>query len=634
MRSFAAVLRLELYEKRFMLFLGAGLAVLLWLLPLVPGLTRLAPAELRSVSSLLIGLGFAFGGALLAGASLFGPDLASGRISFPLSRPISSIALVAGRLVAAAALVAAATLLILVPALLTGNAAEPVLHALPLWLALLLSLLLLLSANAASVALRSRSSWLAIDAALTPIAAVVVWLASRRLLLAGAERMLRASLVGLGTVLAVALLLAMLAQVALGRTDRLSAHGALSLTLWAIAVPAAVAFDLFSRWAVAPTPADLERVSVTSVAPNGAWVAVSGTAAHRAGLEASFLLDTASGRYVRLGPGASVAFSEDGRHAVVQRATSGVSRTPTELELVDLDAPRPVRHDAGITVPASSWASLALTPDGRRATVLAEGTLNVFDLGSKKLLAAAATGASVAEMRIRFVGADRVLIVPATHPRHAAGEKTPEPAGRARLPISVFDVVLRKLATTGTIDATTPSWFQASADGTRLLESEPAARRVSVLDAGTGATRPGCVFEGFARGAFLADGRVALVKAGAGGGRLAIARADCGIASVTALPPARALWVASEPEPGTLAIGALRGEVGRPETSLLLVDVGTGAVREIRGARPAGGIWFALEPPAAAGSPASRLLTTSSGALVSLDPRSGATRTVLAGPSP
>ena len=65
-------------------------------------------------------------------------------------------------------------------------------------------------------------------------------------------------------------------------------------------------------------PTDLREIDTLAIAPAGPWIQIGGTAEHRFGAPATFLLDTRSGRSVRLGFEARVVFSEDGRRALAQ----------------------------------------------------------------------------------------------------------------------------------------------------------------------------------------------------------------------------------------------------------------------------------------------------------------------------
>jgi hypothetical protein len=431
-------------------------------------------------------------------------------------------------------------------------------------------------------------------------------------------------------VLLVALVLAALAQIELGRTDRLRAHGALSLTLWGITLPAVAAFGAVSLWAATPSPSALRSRWVREAAPTGGWVALSGTARNRFGMWTSFLFDAESGRFLRLEPNANTAFSPDGRWALVQRAQVGTAREPLPLEVADLGAAKPALRELGASVPADSWASLALSDDGRRAAVLGDGLLQLVDVGTGRVVAAVKTAASERETRLRFLSLDRVLLFPGFYPRRTPREERPAaPAAAMTLPLAIFDTT-RGLERTGSVEATTPSSFQLSRDGTRLLQSEPSVPRVTVRDARTGVPR--CAFEGFARASFLDDGRAAMVSGRGLAPKLGVVGVDCRLEKEVPMPEARFLAPAGEPARGVMSVAVFRGPAGKPASAMLLVDLATGTTKEVPGLAPARTAWINTPIPPAIGSVGARLCTDRSGALVLLDGAAGSAKGVLPAP--
>ncbi len=319
-----------------------------------------------------------------------------------------------------------------------------------------------------------------------------------------------------------------------------------------------------------------------------------------------------------------------------------MTRRPREEELffANLDEARPRARATGITVSGVEWPSLALSPDGRRAAVLEHGAIRVYEIDSKRLLAASALEDAYgfgSTYRVLFASSDRVLLAPRWYPnasmllRH---DRVQPPAGRVTMPLFELDVAGKRFGRTGAVAASTPTAFQPSPDGTLLLSSEISLRRVSLLDAKTGAAREGCVFDGWTRGGFLADGRIALLSWGKEGARAAIVSRSCATENEIPLPDIGGLSIAGEPEPGTLAIASPKAAGGLSETNLLLVDASTGSIRRLPGLVPALGwrSFYGGEAPFA--SPGARLFKTPAGALVSLDPKTGATRTVLAGGAP
>jgi hypothetical protein len=623
-KSFLAVARLEMFERRFVLVAGAAIALVPWLLPLVPGLTRQPESDLRTISSFLIGFAFALCLGLLLGTQLFTPDVASRRLGFHLARPISAVSLFAGRLAGTWLVLSLASFAVLIPVVISAGRSPGFRSELPFVLFLPLSLLSLLVGNAWGVALRSRSPWLAIDAVLFPTLALVVWTASRRLSAAGAETLLDVLFTGLVVAALLALFAAGLAQIALGRVDLLRAHGALSLTLWAVLLPVAGAYEAASRWALSPDPEDLRTLDVQAVASAGPWVAVSGVAARRLGMRTGFLLDTDSGRFHRIGRGFNVAFSADGLSAIYQPGAVSRQSTREELVVVRLGGERPVARPSGIAASSATSPLLALSPDGSRAAVLDRGTLSVYELGAKRLVAAAKVSADSERHRLVFRTPDHVLLTP-----HRFTRRGSDGSGTASLPLYDLDLATKSFVKTADVAATPPASFQRSLDAMRMLVSERTPRRVSLVDVQGGAARSVCVFEGFFSGVLLDAGRIALFRWGHDGSSLTLASSDCTSRPEIPLPPARYLTVPGQPEQGTLAVAALSGAVGRAETFVLLVDLSSGAVRRLEGLSPV--VWFSGEGAQRPGGVGSRLFMNGDGALVALDPKTGATRTILRG---
>ncbi len=493
MRGFAAVFRRELAERRLVLLVGlAGLVPVA--LPLFPGISQIG-GDLRSTTALVTALLTSTGLAVLLGSTAIGSELSQGRLGFYFSRPISGRAIWAGKLGAAFALSFAAALLVALPeAAIDGlrpwgfltsdlpqprpvfpNAAFTTVWFLFAWAAL--TLLAVLAAHSASVMIRARSALLALD--LGALAVVAGLLVASRDRLGYAEAEDPAALVSLGALLLAfaALGAAGAAQVVAGRTDARRGHRILSLVLWTPLLAGAIAAWAFAGWVLAATPADLTGPFRIAPSPAGSWLTVRGEAAHRAGYEPDLLIDTRSGRYLRLPPRPMLRFSADGRHAA-WLAREGMGRAG-ELFTADLAAARvvPVRSRFGLDRPARE---LALSPDGARVAAAVAGRLLVADLATGRLLAAAPLDYLRATLGLAF-----------TDPSHVRFHRTRWPGfetGASKYEIVELDLATGRLEPTGAFTAPAYPPVALAPDGRRLVFRDRADGRLvdRVLDAHTG----------------------------------------------------------------------------------------------------------------------------------------------------
>ena len=88
----------EFVSNKNVLWAGLAAATLAFLSPLVPGASRVDPAEVRTLAVIFLGSSVACGSALLVGVTLFGADLAEKRAAWYFSRPIAASSLWWGKL--------------------------------------------------------------------------------------------------------------------------------------------------------------------------------------------------------------------------------------------------------------------------------------------------------------------------------------------------------------------------------------------------------------------------------------------------------------------------------------------------------------------------------------------------------
>ena len=151
-----------------------------------------------------------------------------------------------------------------------------------------------------SVMFRSRSGWLLLDLAGLLVVVLVGASAGKTLYDDFALWDLIYALLLLACLAVLAFWAASAAQVTVGRTDARRGHRAQSMLLWGTLLVAVVTFDLYAYWVVHAGPGDLVYPEAMP-APRGSWLLVGGTARNRGDFMPSFLLDAATGKYLRMG---------------------------------------------------------------------------------------------------------------------------------------------------------------------------------------------------------------------------------------------------------------------------------------------------------------------------------------------
>ena len=421
----ATIFRREFVARRDLLWAGVAAALLILILPYLPGLSNLDHGDVRSAAA----LGFALGAGIVLsiglGASLFGRDLSESRLGFFFERPVKTTAVWLGRFAAVYLLVILCEAVILVAggawlkesALLELSMVEAVRNAgpygtpdWPFWF-LAGPVFLLLGSHSLSIMLRARSVWLAVDLAGTMFAGIAAWLALRPLVDGGFDRAVE--VVGSGIVASV--LLALLAGTAIGlaqgRTDLRRTHRFLSTTLWGVLALSLGGLLSYSAWLMSFGPWDSEELSVGHVSPDGSWVEVQGGARGHLDVRRQFLVSTDGQRSISL-PAvtdrlrswrirSSVRVSSDGSRAVWVKA-QGEDR-PSTLWYVDLQSSRLEPVATTITLPTDP--NLEISPDGATVAFLEDRTLSVLDLEEERLLTA-----------VRMKDDDRHLLFRYTNP--------------------------------------------------------------------------------------------------------------------------------------------------------------------------------------------------------------------------
>ncbi len=190
--------------------------------------------------------------AALVGLGLVGDDLASGRMGWYFSRPLSGFAIWAGKVSGAGALAVAATFVMGVPALFLVQPhgwGEGLFADAPVGIAgfVVYPLMFVGVGTVGGIVARTRTRWLLLDLACVLALCPLIMRTSARIhaLPAGARHDLGPAMLVLFTI---AFLVASAAGVMIGRADARRAHAAASVTLWGILVPAQAALFGYAHW--------------------------------------------------------------------------------------------------------------------------------------------------------------------------------------------------------------------------------------------------------------------------------------------------------------------------------------------------------------------------------------------------
>ncbi len=617
MRGFLAVARREIVERRQVLYAAAVTSLVPLAVAAIRGLAGTDAAQLRTSIAFLAAAAFYLGIAAALGVSLIVPRIASRRIAFDLSRPVSETAIWAAGVAAATVLAVSSAVIATLPTWLAGSTAvlgdlseEP----LPAWLWLVAGLLgvpaIFAFFHFVALAFRSRSGWLAFDAASIALVGVGLAAALSRLPSFLAPR--PASHVAVGFVIAsvVGLHWAGRQSVVRGRTDVVRAHRAASERLWPVLGAAVVLANAYAIWVMAAGPsAVVSRGFWFRPADMGPWVEISGNAREAS---AELLYDTATGRFER-------TRTVDWRGPVL----SGNGRRAAWVEASDRGGPKRLRTRALDDANVGSVATrllfegyptlLELSEDGSRLATWENGVLAVHDLVSERTLASArVVRGEHEELRGLFVA-------PEVFRLYLVGDRAIE--------IMQIDARTRKLEHLGEIEGGAGLYFVTNASGSRLLEVGPGIR---LYDGATGALLATLADEAnrplWPR--MLPDGRIVMPDAAR---RLRIFDADGREERTIELPPdcsggpsVSKVLVGGEVAPDRLVVGC--GDDFAKRT-IWLADLREGSIRKVaEGLTPA----WALGARPALGSDATKLFYGADvRSLVRFDPVTGQRREIL-----
>lgn len=648
MRGFLAVAQREVVERRMWLVAAVVAGLIPLAAPLLPWVSAQSAAEARGALASLLAATLVTAGALALGVSMIGSELGERRLGFYFARPLSAAAIWWGKLAASFVVVVLVGAVIVLPsALLGGPLAVRELFDLPAEGASLASAvavlvpLVLLVAHALSIAGRSRSSLLVVDLVAAIAFGAVIWFVGAQLRFTAPGLFLWLVAASIWTLLA-GLVAAGWAQVAVGRIDARRGHRALSATLWGTLGSFALILAAYAGWVVSATPSSIGHLWDVRSAPGGSWTVVSGSSSGRGDYVPIFLLDTGSGRWIRVGlPGRwrfGPMYSDDGRIAVWQEPAGRSSRDPRQVVFADLAADQPLAVATSLML-GEDVQAMQLSPSGRRLAVVADKTVSIYSLPDGGLVRAVATNLESAHVVLRFLGEEQVSL--SVWP---AAERNQ--SGSVNVTIWRLDVPSARLVETGKLTAAPGFWaMPGDPQGELLLafHSGVGGRELVLHDARTGVPRASLLSgtqQRPVRVAFLHDGRILVGESRAGVGhkaRISVHDREGRLLRTIDVGEGYLGRLGSEVSPGVLVVTVSPHEdwywPGREDARALLVDVERGNLQKLaEGYVPARSTWWwsPQQQPVEPGSACARLFRSPEGALVRYEPTTGGFTTILA----
>ncbi len=662
MRKAIAIAANELVVQRAYLGAAAVIAGLTLAAPLAPGLTQWSAQDIREVVTSSLGFGYCVIAAVLLGGTFIGRELGQGRFGFYLARPVSGTSIWLGKLLGAYLTVLCCEVLVSAPAILLHSElrapgvgatavpgpSEPFDLAALNWAALALlgaPLVLLLLAHAGALIWRARTAWIALDLAAPVVSGLVFWQAFRVLApLVDSDAVLLLA-VGYAAPLPVLLLIGGWVATVVGRADLRRAHAALSVGLWPLVLVAALGAAAFSRWELDVTPHDLRGVREVYAAPAGEWLVVGGHTTRPLSTNAGFLYRIGTGEFIRLP--AEGAFSRYWFSPAVSLSPDGgaaawldpVDEDRSQVIVADLAASPP--QISRTTLFTSGRADLAISEAGDRIAIMDEPTLAVYDVQRGRLLAS------------RPIPAGYYLYTPVFETRNTVAvyvldrwwrdEESQRPLEEGVYELDVEDGTFSQV---GPFEGSV--WlYQLQIDRQRSRALVPTKTDEdspwvwSLIEWPT--HRAVCQMgerESSPEMRMLSDGRIAYVREVDGHIELTITDTEGRPTAVFDLGRGTRAVIGGEPEPGFLAVGLVSGigpfKALAADTSMRLVDLETGHVREIGRRLLPRSVWGALPPlssVAAPGSAITRCFRGRWGELVVWDPATDELVTVV-GPGP
>jgi hypothetical protein len=564
MRAFLAVARREIEERRFVFAAAAVTSLVPLAVPLVRGLHGQAALEIRQLLAGVLAATFALGLGLALGATCLASDLADRRIGFYFSRPVSGLALWAGKLGAACVLAFATAALGYAPTLAVDGVSRSE-SGLPAGAVLaMVAVAAVFASHGAAIAARERSSLLFADLASLVVAGLAAALVVRRIVLASAPEAFFHAVSALPFVVGIALAVGGLVATIRGRTEIRAAHRALSTTLAAGLGLGVVALGGYASWVLSVTPHDLDSVASALPARQGPWAIVQGDAR---GGEPAFLFEPLGNRHRRVGGSWRwPALSADGAHAAWFEPSSSGDR----LDLVTWNLGDPAAQPVQTKLSFASYPQTFLSEHGERIATVEEHLVSVYDASSQSLLASARLDRDHAYYRGFFPDAGHFRLYRV---------KAPETGG---IEILDFDIARKTLVVIGEMAGAEHLMFSASADGDRILLREKT--RLTLRDGKTGALKASLAERGPTKspfGALLSDGRIAVSVVEGNAVRIDVFGPDGRPERTIPIPARDRISLGGEVSPGRLVVAAGGNANVRESRTIFLADLSTGEVIQV-----------------------------------------------------
>jgi ABC-type transport system involved in multi-copper enzyme maturation permease subunit len=645
MNGALAVARREFGEKAFVLIAACVLALVPFLVTLIPGVRSFDAHQIIATTAAFLSVGFAWGLAVILGATVIGRDLTERRLSFYFARPISPAAIWFGKMGASLAMVLVSFAILFGPAIAVAMRAWRKSWDIDLRLFLGIvagvSIVLLLLAHALSTMVRSRSPFVLIDFAML----IVIVLGTAGILLplifAFARELATFVASSVGAAFVVAMIGAGWYQVAEGRVERRQSHRAMSMALWSSMGFVLLLAGIYVAWVLSAKPSDFVLLQQVEQPANGPWIIIAGEVKHRLDFRPVFLLNTDDGSSQRIGGawrlGLDAFFSSDGRTAGWVAATS---LRADRFELV-LQRLMPGAKPIETGIPVRPFSEVAVSDDAARVAAFGEN-VTIWDVAQRKLLGSF----RMPRERVRwwlgyFNGADHLRLIAVL-----ADQELPLREGPRDQTIRIFDydITRRALQVLGETHVIARNvGISANADGSQLVlraygagAGQPAVR---VIDGRTASRVIDIAETSAGLGAYriLSNSVLAIAQQGDRDSVLRFYALNGTLQHELPLPGVSRMWVIGEVAPGKLLVDTCRGpDVMRRDQmkfwSPMVIDSATGTVvAQTNGLWPISGDWnsrYSRDPrrPLLTAKP---LFVDENRALISWDPSTNRRRIIL-----
>ncbi|HEX3069407.1 MAG TPA: hypothetical protein VHX14_12625 [Thermoanaerobaculia bacterium] len=492
MRNALVIAAREFEEKRFVAYAAIAFAVLPFLiLNLIPMSHGKSPGEAIVILAIILSSGFTIGLGVITGASVIG-DVSAGRMSFYFSRPVGSLSIWFGKLIAGIVLIVGCFGIIAAPARFIGDSWTHVwdvtfAHLTTIVVGLAVALFMI--AHVIGTFVRSRSPLIAFDFVAAVVCGVAIWLLVMPLALGLAANLIQWLLVALAIALTVAIVAGGAWQLERGRTDRRRGHRALSQFLWTFMAAALLLAAGFVWWVVSAKPADITD-AVVSHSPGTPFVTISGKTTNRGDYTTAWLMNTGDGRNIRIDAQSAwgVHYTRDGRSALWPVLAGNVA----ELRRYTIGGAAPI--DTGLTV----WGDFIFpSDDGGRIATVNQGILSIYDVASKRSLVSTRIP-QTKQARGLFVTPDVFRLYLQTD---------------SALRIFELDVRTRALRETGAISSSNFDFLSLDPTATRMVVRALRSNVVTLNDARTGTViRPLLTGSNVSVSHCLRDGRIVVIE--------------------------------------------------------------------------------------------------------------------------